>query len=356
MATTTLNDQNSAKTEWTERIKLAATIIGVVSPILALATFIGFKPEKTKTLTLEYISKSTLVDKTAVGEKIEVSYNGRKITQLTAISARLENTGSIAIDENDVKDDAYPKLVFHSNILSAEIKSTNREGIIGRVIVETNVVRIKTGLLNPGDLLSLQILLEGDPGEITNLPKVSYRISDIEEPRTVYPSLPTQHTDVAYFKFPKITEYVITIVASVTPVFMIILLWAAASDIISGAFPSKKLAAKLGAIRKLINMSASGKQLQISAAAAFYGQLGPPYDGRARDLILTMLPSGSESSVDYVERIISAVRTGILPHGFTQRIRAVDQSAIFGGIIVFALFIPTALIMMGSWRYLLSSH
>jgi hypothetical protein len=137
---------------------------------------------------------------------------------------------------------------------------------------------------------------------------------------------------------------------------MIILLWAAASDIISGAFPSKKLAAKLGAIRKLINMSASGKQLQISAAAAFYGQLGPPYDGRARDLILTMLPSGSESSVDYVERIISAVRTGILPHGFTQRIRAVDQSAIFGGIIVFALFIPTALIMMGSWRYLLSSH
>ena len=70
-----------------EQIKLILTIVGVLSPIIALATFLGFKPEKRKALEWEYVAKGSLVDPSVVSvEKIKVVYDGREITQLTTRS------------------------------------------------------------------------------------------------------------------------------------------------------------------------------------------------------------------------------------------------------------------------------
>src|ERR1044071_10361358 len=95
MASVSEEKTSAERKSWTEKIKLIATIVGILSPILALATFIGFKPEKTKSLEWVYLSKSSLVNTTAASsEKIEVVYDGRKIKQLSVVSARLSNPGA----------------------------------------------------------------------------------------------------------------------------------------------------------------------------------------------------------------------------------------------------------------------
>jgi hypothetical protein len=178
----------SAQNEkWTEKFKLIAAVIGIASPILAFATFLGLKPEKRKALEWEYLSKSSLVNPSAAAvEKIEVSYEQRKIKQLTVISARLVNVGAIPIDGNDVKDGAFPTVTFTNgvNVIGAEIKDRTPSNLKAAITFGTNYVRLEHGLLNPTDSVLLQLVLEGDPGELTSLPPVAYRISGITTPTT----------------------------------------------------------------------------------------------------------------------------------------------------------------------------
>ena len=55
------NEPGSRGSDVTEKIKIVGAVVGIVSALAAVATFVGFKPEKRKTLEWEYVSKSSLV-------------------------------------------------------------------------------------------------------------------------------------------------------------------------------------------------------------------------------------------------------------------------------------------------------
>jgi antitoxin (DNA-binding transcriptional repressor) of toxin-antitoxin stability system len=293
------------------------------------------------------------VNRSAIGEKIEVAYSGRTIAQLTAISARLVNSGSLPIDSSDVKDGEFPKLIFPSNILNFEIKSRSPQDIKADAYWETNVARVVHGLLNPGDALNLQVILEGDAGEITNLPRISYRISGIKEPRTLYPSLSTRPPSVTCFTFSATTEYVIMALAACSAILMWLLVVGAASQGIDVAFPEKGFMAKAARIRNRIDMNASGKNLQESTASAFWSNLGKPYDGYARESIGALMPLATESSADYVERVFIEVEKKVLPHAFRERMNGILMATIFAFLVTLCVAVASTLVTIGSWRILI---
>ena len=336
-----------------EKIKVFATIVGIISPIIALATFIGLKPEKKKVLEWEYVSKSSLVNTSAASsDKIEVHYEGRKIKQLSVVTARLFNSGSISIDASDVKDLAYPTVLFPSNVnvIGAEIKSRSPSDLRAQIFYQGNQVRVENGLFNPTDSVTIQILLEGDPGEIAALPPVQYRIAGIVTPTTRYSSPPIKRTNIAYFQMPSVTEYIVLVLASLLPLICVV--GGAITfvrEITQGAFPEKKIAAFFSKATAKDSPSASAAEIKDLLAREMFVRLSPPLDGRARDVIKKVEILPSESKQQLIEKIKIKLQAEFTPKNFAGRLKAIDKSALFGMLVIFALGAASMLVIFGSW-------
>jgi len=234
------NEPGSRSSDVAEKIKIVGTVVGIVSAVAAVATFIGFKPEKRKVIEWEYVSKSSLVNPaTSATEKIQVFYDARQIKQLTVITAKLSNTGSLAVDGSD---EMYPVVKFSEKVIRADTKEPNRLGIRAEARFDEHSVEIRHGLLNPGDSIPIEILIEGDPGKITAFPPVLYRISGIEQPVTRYPAAVQARVGVAYFNFARPLEYLILIFVSFAPVLFSLLVAAGIALSLESMFPEKKLA------------------------------------------------------------------------------------------------------------------
>ena len=352
MATT--NEVKAKDKAFGEKIKLVATIIGIVSPILALATFIGIKPEKRESLEWEYVSKSSLVNTSAASsDKIEVTFEGRKVKQLSVITARLFNSGSLPIDSSNVKDDAYPTIVFPSsiNVISAEIKSRTPNGLKVEVHYNASQVRVEHGLLNPGDSVNLQILLEGDPGDITSLPNVNYRISGILNPSTRFPSPPARRVGIAYFQLSPLSEYILLITASLLPVILVMLgAFGLVQTFKQGAFPERKIAdafKRVLAAKTLPTTSVS--DLKEAVAQAMYSGLSSPLDKRVRDFIKNLDVSKAQSREQWLENIPRELQERFTPTTIWGRLQALNRTEFFIGLCCFVFGVASALILTGSW-------
>src|ERR1017187_589695 len=229
---------------WKERLKLLLAIFGALSPIISIAAFLGLQPEKRKALEWEYVTKSSLVNASATNFSIIVLYGSRQIQQLTTVSARLTNTGGAPIQETDVESTVsgrkYPSVDFASTkakVLNCNITGSNRPNITASCAVADNSVRLEHGLLNPGDSISVEIRLEGDPGDIHHLPRVTYRIAGIPSESTRYPSAGDTPVRVALLSMPLALEWAVLAVASALPISSLFLFGAVYRTAYQAAFP-----------------------------------------------------------------------------------------------------------------------
>ncbi len=171
-------EPTSERSRIADRVKIIGAVVGIVSALAAVATFVGVKPGKKRILEWEYVSKSSLVNPaTPATEKIQISYDGKQIKQLTVITAKLSNTGSLPIEGDD---EMYPTVKFAEKVIRADAKEPNRRGIKAETKFDDHSVQVQHGLMNVGDSVPVQILLEGDPGEIAQLPPILYHVSGIE--------------------------------------------------------------------------------------------------------------------------------------------------------------------------------
>jgi hypothetical protein len=92
------------KLSWSDRIRTTGSFASAIALLFAVATYIGIKPEKKKQIEWQYQSVSTLVNRTGIGNNIEVMLGPRKLEQVTAVTAKLSNTGEIPVDATEVKD------------------------------------------------------------------------------------------------------------------------------------------------------------------------------------------------------------------------------------------------------------
>jgi hypothetical protein len=224
-----MNDiaKSSRTTQLFDLIRQWSPLIAV---IVAVATFLGLQPSKKKLLEWEYVAKNTLVNP-SIGpvEKIEINYDGQKIDQLTAISGRLVNSGQVPISSNPDELEEPPQLEFsdQTRIIGATITSrknangTTISDLKASCVITDNILRIDHGLLNPGDSVYVQILLQGDPGDIDQLPQVTYRIANIIEPSTRYPESKSEKPNPVFFDFSKSINFLLLLFSTLLPLMMI---------------------------------------------------------------------------------------------------------------------------------------
>lgn len=361
MAATSEEKASADKKTLAEKFKLFAAIVGIVSPILALATFIGFKPEKAKSLEWEYQSKSSLVNTSAASsDKIEVFYDGRKIKQLSAISARLVNSGGLSIDSSDVKDGAFPTVIFPASVtvIGAQVTKLTPTDLKATISYSTNFVRIEHGLLNPTDNIELQILLEGDAGEIKAFPQVSYRISGITTAKTLFPSEPLRPIGVAYFNLPLFTDYLALILASLPVIVCFFIIWVPCQEAFMSVFPEKKMVKRYSETISLsewpIYKLKSAKELQDFLAERLVIS-GTPKE-KVKDLVLRFEVQNSETKQQFSERLREKLLDELTPKSLFARIRVIDKGAVMVAIAFTAIGLSGALVLFASWFRLITGR
>jgi hypothetical protein len=337
-------------TNFGEKIKTVAAGLAIVSAVVAVASFIGFKPERKKLLEWEYVSKSSVVNPAAPGtEKIQILYENRRIKQLTVVTARLTNIGSIPIDESDVKDGVFPSVRFsNTTVISAETKEANRPAIKASAAFDDHSVRIQHGLLNPGDSIPVQILLEGDPGEVTRLPQVVYRIAGIGDSVTRYPSTNTPRVGVAFFTFTRWFEYLVIIVATFTPLLGLMAVAAVAASSIDDMYPERALR-RLENSPELVVSQDPGSSLNEVVAKAVTKRLPMRLAGQAEQVFATLPRKSGEEMEDYVKRSVQALRERILTIGWWDRLQLIDGANILAFFVFLLITAALGLVLFAAW-------
>jgi hypothetical protein len=281
-------------------------------------------------------------------------------------------------------------------------------------VVEGNTLRIEHGLLNPGDSVSIEILFEGDPGDINQLPPVSYRIADILEPITKYLSNRPLKFQVTYFPLSRLWETILVILTSFIPLVLIGISIGLLSDVRKRALISKReirnritsslnhrqivqrtlyalneesaIINKVGlepdikwfddrsVIENLFVRPASLTALQqqslnpaeaavrvhdalrrtLPAVAGYrlYMELPYPYDHQVQTAVSQMTMIEKESAEDFLRRVRDTAETVMLTQPFSKRIATILPD-IAGALACFLFGIASALIMTGSWQILL---
>src|SRR5882724_5947051 len=99
MTNTSIAEQRKTAADWKERIKFIATLLGICSPIIAIATFFGLRPERHKELEMRYLQPASLMntDPTTEG-KLRVRFGDREIARLVKQSINIQNVGTIPIE------------------------------------------------------------------------------------------------------------------------------------------------------------------------------------------------------------------------------------------------------------------
>jgi hypothetical protein len=313
--------KGAAHGQWTERLRLLLQIIGVLSPIIALAAFFGLQPEKRKVLEWEYVAKSALVNATATDASVSVLYNNRPIKQLTSVSARLTNAGGAPIQEADVEASGnirkFPSVDFGTaaTILSCNVTGANRPNITATCLTSGSSIRVEHGLLNPGDTVTLEVRFEGDPGELSNLPPVAYRIAGISRETTRYSSSSDVRIPVTLVSVPPAMQWAILAAASALAIIALILGGVGYASAFRSAFPTSARRSELTAkIRQsLANMSEIylPPDLPVRVARHVYYKLPSGPDTVARTAIEQLTLRPGESAEDFIRRAEGAALNAI---------------------------------------------
>jgi hypothetical protein len=97
------------------------------------------------------------------------------VTNLSKIAIRYSNSGAIPIESKDIEN---PLTLDFSNslVLDAKIVEKHPANLQTDISFTNNLVTIKHGLLNPGDLLQIETLCDGDPNFPRALGQQFYQI------------------------------------------------------------------------------------------------------------------------------------------------------------------------------------
>lgn len=135
------------------------------------------KADRTKSLSVSYTTKKALLltDAGKAGPKVEVSVSGRQIAQPWLVTFTIKNDGNIPIEERDVE--APLRLQFErSKVVSSEIVKKNQDSVGAEVTNGSDYIILTHKLLNPGDFITVDVLLDGEPAMP---PSASCRISGV---------------------------------------------------------------------------------------------------------------------------------------------------------------------------------
>lgn len=169
------------------RVTDLATWLGVaVSAASLLVAYATFRSGRNRT-RIEYIrqTQTSLIPR-SVAESVELTHDGSPVRDPALTVLRIVNAGDKAIEASGIESDLGFKFVGVSSIALAALVGSRPADLRPAVTVAGDIVTFERRLLNPGDLLVLQILSSGVPTKIEPMGRVS-GLRKIAETSTPYP-------------------------------------------------------------------------------------------------------------------------------------------------------------------------
>ncbi len=201
---------------WPVFFQVAGLVVGVVA--IVLTVYFSVRAERTKSLTVRYLGERPLisVDGRAT-QQLQISLGGQLVRSPWLFSIRLENSGNQPIETRDIE--APPHLAFSSaSVVGAEIVGRSQPALAASVAHKDGIVTIQHGLLNPGDWIAVDVLVDGDPG----VPSVSARISGISVLSEVRPAPGPSIARATLFPLPLPLTYAMLIIASLASAVLLL--------------------------------------------------------------------------------------------------------------------------------------
>jgi hypothetical protein len=157
------------KRRW-KTLEILGLAIGLVSVVVSIV--FGIRAEKAKALVLQYSPARPLLALQA--NNLQVNYDGKVARRPYILSARLENTGSVPIEERDIERPLVLRF-RNAKVLGAEISERRPIDLSGVSKFDESTVTLVPRLMNPGDSFAFDVVFDGVPAA----PDASVRISGL---------------------------------------------------------------------------------------------------------------------------------------------------------------------------------
>ncbi len=160
-----------------------AAAVGCVGIILAYLTW----RDRRGRAQLQYVvtTRSRLVPE-GWGESLEVVHEKERVENPGLVITRIVHTGDRAIEANDFDTDLTMKLVGAGEIASVNQTGQRPADLAPDLGIDGDTVYVRPTLINPGDMMELQVLASGLPERV----ELGGRLSEVtfqQLPRLPYP-------------------------------------------------------------------------------------------------------------------------------------------------------------------------
>jgi hypothetical protein len=191
-------------------------LVGAAALIVAYFTY---RSQRGKTrLEFVVVSNARVVPAT-ISTKLEVTYNDSAVPDASVAIIRLVNTGDKAIVAEDFSTDLIVRLDGAEEVVSASSTQTRPVDLDPELNVRGNRVLITPLLINPGDMMELQMLASG----LASLITIEGRIANVGEiPQRSLPYPPGSGPEGEMLGFDKFFWFVLPIGIFISAIFLIL--------------------------------------------------------------------------------------------------------------------------------------
>ena len=162
----------------TNVVSWVGVLVGAAALVIAYLTY---RSQRGKTrLEFVVVSSARVVPET-ISAKLQVTYNDAAVPDASVAIIRLVNTGDKAILAEDFSTDLTVRLDGAHEVVSASATKTRPVDLNPKLRLDANRVLMTPLLINPGDMIELQLLASGlasritIEGRVANVRRVSQR-------------------------------------------------------------------------------------------------------------------------------------------------------------------------------------
>jgi hypothetical protein len=164
------------------RIKTAFEVVGLLLAVLAVAipAYLSIRAEQRKLLVIDLVAVRPLLNIESPGQpELEVLFNRITVNRPWLISAAISNAGNRPIEARDIE--VLPSLdIYGASIISAYVTGSSPEGVRANAILDGGSVLLSLGLMNAGESIYLDVLVDGQPTTFAASGRISGLTSPIE--------------------------------------------------------------------------------------------------------------------------------------------------------------------------------
>ncbi len=146
--------------------QFVGAILTLIAIIATLAVYIGQR--RKKSLMFEVLSKSPVLSAAEeIAGKLQILFQNQPVREVYLVVLRLFNAGNIPITSSDYERNISITFGGKARVLTAEVSETEPENLDAEISIKSlSSIELKPTLLNPGDSITIKILVSDFEGNI----------------------------------------------------------------------------------------------------------------------------------------------------------------------------------------------